>query len=215
MDRCNIFGTLPNVIGAFVNITAFHVQGNRLCGTLPASMSNWDKITSFQVDGNMLTGSLPAMSFALITGNNADDNTGCTLSDSAEYKKYQDTNTFTCPWPAGATAACSIPVYDSKPRPITDADCVATTRASMCPTPSPTPAPTPPTPLPTPVPPTPSPTPEPSSSSEFPVAIVAGSSAVVLGVASALAIRKRKAGAKPPAPKAVEMAQVADPANAL
>jgi hypothetical protein len=116
-------GTISPLIGAFVDITGFFVEGNDLSGTVPASLSNWRKIEDFWVAGNRFSGALPAMSFGTMTN-------GCSLLAQKPF-----TNSFACPWPAGAKAQCKkCNSVCSKNVPITDSDC------------HPTPAPTPPPP---------------------------------------------------------------------
>jgi hypothetical protein len=100
---CNLDGTLPESISAFVNLETFAVSSNKLTGPLPLSLSAWKKLGNLQVYGNQFSGGpLPELPFAYMAGVS-----GCALFDSPP------TNQFTCPWPAGAVAACHV----------TDADC--------------------------------------------------------------------------------------------
>ena len=138
-DGCNLDGTLPDAIGAFVDIAIFSVRGNHLRGPLPLSLSAWKKMANFQVSGNQLSGGpLPALPFptALLPWGRP----VCALFES----RARESNQFTCPWPAGAVAACTA--NDTSVH-ITDADCVGgkPTPAPLAPTPPP-PAPPAPTP---------------------------------------------------------------------
>ena len=100
---CNLDGTLPESISAFVNLETFAVNGNKLTGPLPLSLSAWKKLGNLQVYGNQFSGGpLPELPFAYMA-----TVSGCDLFDSPR------TNQFVCPWPAGAVAACHV----------TDADC--------------------------------------------------------------------------------------------
>ena len=102
---CNLSGTLPEAISAWVDISTFDVDNNKITGPLPLSLSAWKKMNNFQVQGNQLSGGpLPAFTFP--------PTHICNLFN--DYKNLTaDMNQFTCPWPAGAVAACHV----------TDADC--------------------------------------------------------------------------------------------
>jgi hypothetical protein len=107
-------GILPDAIGAFVDISTFSAHDNNLTGTLPLSLSAWKKMGNFQVHGNQFSGGpLPALPFPT--------KHICSLftSPTAPF-----TNQFTCPWPAGAVAACKAgQIGGAGGRFITDADC--------------------------------------------------------------------------------------------
>ena len=107
-------GILPDAIGAFVDISTFSAHDNNLTGTLPLSLSAWKKMENFQVHGNQFSGGpLPALPFPT--------KHICSLftSPTAPF-----TNQFTCPWPAGAVAACKAgQIGGAGGRFITDADC--------------------------------------------------------------------------------------------
>ena len=125
VKRVNLFGarltgTLPDAIGAWVDILLFDVHANTLSGAMPPSSVKWRALTYFDISNNHFSGEepLPALPFSAITS--------CGLLIGA--------NAFQCPWPAGATAICDK--WSNQQQGwvfITDADCT--------PTASPTPAP--------------------------------------------------------------------------
>jgi hypothetical protein len=92
-----VYGTLPDSIGAFVNITAFNIAdyGGRITGSIPASIKAWKALTSFEIYANMFAGApLPNLPFEQLTT--------CTLLDHV----WGGHNSFDCPWPTGATDHC-------------------------------------------------------------------------------------------------------------
>jgi hypothetical protein len=116
MADSNLDGTLPESIGAFVNITVISVFGNKITGTLPLSLNAWRKVNHFQVQGNQLSGGpLPTLPFQNFGRNGTYP---CALFTNLT----APTNQFTCPWPAGAVAACTTG-YPNPYVPITNADC--------------------------------------------------------------------------------------------
>jgi hypothetical protein len=84
-----------------------------LSGAVPASLGNWGQIRFFRVSGNRFSGALPAMSFSTMTWG-----VRCILLDDPA------TNSFACPWPAGAKDVCQK--YEGGWVPITDDDCHGT-----------------------------------------------------------------------------------------
>ena len=100
-----------------MDIASFGARYNKLTGTLPLSLSAWKKMINFQVQGNQLSGGpLPELPFPTV------GDTICALFTN----RTAPTNQFTCPWPAGAVAACTtadIPITNHTGIPITDADC--------------------------------------------------------------------------------------------
>jgi hypothetical protein len=53
------FGTLPESIGKWTDLSSFSVVGNALTGTLPHSIGLWTALTSFDVFDNSFNGTLP------------------------------------------------------------------------------------------------------------------------------------------------------------
>ncbi len=115
-------GTLPEEIGAWKDMRTFNVPHNNLRGPLPASLVNWKNLEAFDVSGNQLSGGvLPQLPFAnmYIPGYT----TRCMLfNDSRDYPGCN--NSFSCPWPQGATKYCTFNENATGwfP-PITDSDC--------------------------------------------------------------------------------------------
>ena len=91
-------GTLPESIGAWEDLVSFRVQGNQFQGTIPAAVSSWRKLTTFNVAGNFFVGDFPVLPFENMPG---DPGPGC-----YPYGVENHTNSFSCPWPAGATEHC-------------------------------------------------------------------------------------------------------------
>ena len=202
LPSCNLTGTLLPSIGNFVNITLFDVANNPISGTIPQEVGAWTQLTALYVYGTDFYGApLPLLPFA---------NLGtCELFDSST----GSSDSFTCPWPTGATEHCKKYV-NSVWIPITDSDCVfysckkmtgqcavdphGTQTAQDCIqtcTQAPTPVPT--TPKPTPKP-TTAPTPAPGARS--PAAAILGVACALLGAALLFTvrrghIRKQKRGA--------------------
>ena len=124
LTNCNLRGTLPDSIGAWVDLTKFDVDHNSLTGSLPSTLSQWTKLTLsdgfFDVSMNGLSGVLPALPFAQMP--QAPEWARCRLLSH----HYGGTNSFDCPWPKGATEACDKWVQDptfTGWAPITDSDC--------------------------------------------------------------------------------------------
>ena len=117
----NLVGTIPNAIGAFVDMETFNVFGNRrLNGSLPASMSAWKKLKFFDVRGTKFNGALPALNYRAMTT--------CTLCDAAFFGKPGcHGNAFSCPFPQGVTDRCQKFNGDMEYQPIANADCYNTT----------------------------------------------------------------------------------------
>jgi hypothetical protein len=123
----NLEGTIPASVGAFTSLEFFGVEGNNIGGSLPSSMNQWHNLRELYVGGNKLSvAPLPNLPFAHFYEQT------CLLIDHYEYKN--DTNAFACPWPVGATTACTRNDNGTNV-PLTNADCV------MVPTPPPTPTP--------------------------------------------------------------------------
>ena len=101
-------GTIPQEVGAWTHLTALYATSNHFSGPLPQEMSTWTQLTIFRVDENHFSSApLPMLPFA-------------TLSDCKLL--HGGSNSFTCPWPAGATAHCKKFV-NPKWINITDDDC--------------------------------------------------------------------------------------------
>jgi len=148
LRECSLRGSLPDEIGAWVDIEAFDVTKNALGGKLPLSMRRWTKLRKLLVDQNSFSGGpLPALPFATFarpwtTPDKFSHLSDCTISD-------EDHDTYACPWPAGAKDVCMIrsldvPYDQQHFRLVNDSDCHGT--------PPPTPPPTPEPPAPTPAP---------------------------------------------------------------
>jgi len=127
LRECTMFGSLPDEIGAWVDIEAFDVTKNTLGGKLPLSMRNWTKLRKFLVDLNSFHGGpLPALPFAKFarprsTPDKFSHLSDCTISD-------EDHDTYACPWPAGAKDVCMIrsldvPAPQQHFRLVNDSDC--------------------------------------------------------------------------------------------
>ena len=121
LDNCNLQGMLPESLAAWVDITFFSVSGNGLTGSVPAAVAEaWMNLTAFYVDKNKLSGgALPALPFAQMF-----PIWGCRLLDY----HYGGTNSFSCPWPEGATEVCSKYVQNGSYTGyalVTDSDCNA------------------------------------------------------------------------------------------
>jgi hypothetical protein len=119
LESSNLTGTISPLIGALVDLTMFMVDYNELTGPIPASLVNCPKISSFCVADNKLNGLVPNLAFSAMGQSFG----GCSLLDTNEMG-----NTFECPWPAGAKAACGV----------TDDQCTPSPSPPM-PTPPPTP----------------------------------------------------------------------------
>jgi hypothetical protein len=62
VDFCHhteLYGTLPESLGLWTNLTSFSAGNNRLTGSLPSTLNRWSNIEVFSVETNYLTGSLP------------------------------------------------------------------------------------------------------------------------------------------------------------
>ena len=110
----NLSGTLPQQIGAWVDLKSFAVDGNLLQGPVPASVGRWTKIRDLHLDSNHLSGVLPTMAFEQLTG--------CGLDSCCELLMDSGTNAFSCPWPKGAMMYCDKMTWNSHVR-VTEKDC--------------------------------------------------------------------------------------------
>jgi hypothetical protein len=150
LRECTLRGSLPDEIGAWVDIEAFDVTKNTLKGQLPLSMRRWTKLRKLDVDHNSFSGPLPALPFDTFvrpwtTPDKFSHLSNCTISDEAAGGRSK----YSCPWPAGAKDVCMIRALDvpfpqQHFRLVNDSDCHGT--------PPPTPPPTPKPPAPTPAP---------------------------------------------------------------
>ena len=123
----NLDGTLPESIGAFVDVVDFKVENNNIRGTFPASAKAWTKLRDLEVWLNGLTGPLPALPYEKMSF--------CSLyfvPSPQEPPSPVDPrdNNFACPFPAGVVGKCLKSVMDSTtarpPVPVTAADCKTT-----------------------------------------------------------------------------------------
>ena len=118
----NLVGTIPNAIGAFVDMETFEVGSSRLNGSLPASMSAWKKVKRFAVQDAKFTGALPMLNYRAMSDN------GCVLCGAANFGRAGCSgNAFSCPFPQGVTDRCQKFNGDMEYQPITNADCYNTT----------------------------------------------------------------------------------------
>ena len=120
LQSSNLVGTIPNAIGAFVDMETFDVLGNRLNGSLPASMSAWKKLKIFLVRDAKFNGALPVLNYRAMTQ--------CVLCGAASFGRAGcQGNAFSCPFPQGVTDRCQKFNGDMEYRPIANADCYNTT----------------------------------------------------------------------------------------
>ena len=106
LESSNLHGTVSDAASAFVDLEQFDVYVNSLTGSLPAALSaSWQKVMHFDVGANEFTGIVPSFDFGGMTF--------CTLLSTPP------TNSFSCPWPPGATEWCT----KNNRSPITNADC--------------------------------------------------------------------------------------------
>ena len=119
----NLVGTIPNAVGAFVDMESFNVQNSRLNGSLPASMSAWKKVKFFSVRDTEFNGALPVLNYRAMTQ--------CVLCSVGEPTEGCGTHfshdVFSCPFPQGVTDRCQKFNGDMSYQPITNADCHNTT----------------------------------------------------------------------------------------
>ena len=116
----NLAGTIPNAVGAFVDIETFEVD--RLSGSLPASMSAWKEVKFFDVRGGKFTGALPVLNYCAMA------TLGCVLCNAAAFGRAGCVgNAFSCPFPQGVTDRCQKFNGDMSYQPIVNADCYNTT----------------------------------------------------------------------------------------
>ena len=107
-------GTIPDEVGAWVDIINFDIGDNAITGPLPSSMSRWRQFTGqFDVKRNYISGGvMPALPFETMEL--------CILFEKEETGPLDpDKNSFDCPWPAGVTANCD----NVGPTPVTDSQC--------------------------------------------------------------------------------------------
>ena len=125
LESSNLKGTIPASMGDLTSMHGFDVLYNSLTGSLPSTMENWKQLKLFFVWSNALTGPLPKLPFA-----NMAKGIGQWPNPSiCELISNPPSNTFSCPWPEGATSACLKSCYPTCPQnwePITDADCHGT-----------------------------------------------------------------------------------------
>ena len=121
LQSSNLVGTIPNAIGAFVDMETFNVFGNRrLNGSLPASMSAWKKLKIFLVRDAKFNGALPVLNYRAMTE--------CVLCGAASFGRAGcQGNAFSCPFPQGVTDRCQKFNGDMEYQPIANADCYNTT----------------------------------------------------------------------------------------
>ena len=121
LQSSGLSGTISNAIGAFVDIEAFVVGGNRLLnGSLPASMSAWKKLKVFDVRATKFNGALPVLNYRAMTQ--------CVVCAAAAFGRAGcDVNAFSCPFPQGVTDRCTKYNGNMEYQPITNADCYNTT----------------------------------------------------------------------------------------
>ena len=121
LQSSNLVGTIPNAIGAFVDMETFNVFGNRrLNGSLPASMSAWQKLKIFLVRDAKFNGALPVLNYRAMTE--------CVLCGAANFGRAGcQGNAFSCPFPQGVTDRCQKFNGDMEYQPIANADCYNTT----------------------------------------------------------------------------------------
>ena len=116
LSSTGLNGTLPESIGAWVDIKSFAVDNNQLSGPLPTTVSRWTKLRDIHLDGNLFAGApLPHLPFEQLQG--------CGLDSCCVLIQGGNDNAFQCPWPAGVTSHCDKATWDSHVR-VTDADCV-------------------------------------------------------------------------------------------
>ena len=122
----NLVGTIPNAIGAFVDMETFEVGSSRLNGSLPASMSAWKKVKNFSVRDTKFNGALPVLNYRAMTQ--------CVLCGAADFGRAGCSgNAFSCPFPQGVTDRCQKFTGDMTYTPITNADCHNTTASEKLP----------------------------------------------------------------------------------
>ena len=125
LQSSNLVGTIPNAIGAFVDMKSFDVHNNRvLTGSLPASMSAWKKVTYFSVHATEFNTALPVLNYSAMKQ-------GCILCGVGEDNQRCGTgfskDIFSCPFPQGVTDRCQKFTGNMDYVPITNADCHNTT----------------------------------------------------------------------------------------
>lgn len=124
-----LVGTIPDAIGAFVDMESFNVQNSRLNGSLPASMSAWKKVKFFSVRDTNFNGALPVLNYRAMTQ--------CVLCGVGEPNDRCGTifshDVFSCPFPQGVTDRCQKFTGDMTYTPITNADCHNTTASEKLP----------------------------------------------------------------------------------
>jgi hypothetical protein len=121
----NVIGTIPDAVGAFVNMESFLVSGNNLNGSLPASMSAWKEVKHFQVRDCHFDGALPVLNYHAMTGPAGSD---CVLCGAAPFGRNGcQGNRFSCPFPQGVTDRCQKFNGNMELQPITNADCYNST----------------------------------------------------------------------------------------
>lgn len=163
LAQSNLTGTLLPSIGNFVNITLFDVANNPISGTIPQEVGAWTQLAALYLySTDFSSAPLPLLPFA---------NLGtCQLID----RDSGSSNSFSCPWPTGATehckktGQCAVDPHGTQ----TAQDCIQT--CTQAPTPEPA------TPKPTPKP-TNAPTPAPGARS--PAAAILGVACALLGAA--------------------------------
>lgn len=99
----------------------FSVFGNHLTGKIPTSVGDWKALAVFDVENNQISGGVlpPLLPFG-------------TMSTCNIFNHLGGSNSYTCPWPQGATESCKKWLAGSRRYvPIADSDCVAAP-AKLC-----------------------------------------------------------------------------------
>ena len=115
MQGANLIGSLPSSICAFASIQVFDVRFNSLTGAIPLCIgAAWKSLISFDVHDNHFEGGLlPPLPFQNLGS--------CVIF----YHISGGTNSFTCPWPAGAVQHCYNATGGRTEVPVTEADCTS------------------------------------------------------------------------------------------
>ena len=122
LDNQGLAGTIPDDVGAFVDIATFDVGNYHLNGSLPASMSAWKKVAYFDVRGSHLHTALPVLNYRAMT-----QCVLCAVGEPNDPCGKDGRNYFTCPFPEGVTDRCTKFNGNMEYSAITNADCHNTT----------------------------------------------------------------------------------------